>query len=240
MYFYLHAESDVPNTTLLSPAPQISSIPMLERSFNKAKEDFTNFAIPWNTESSNTGMTWSYCGNTHFPYWKYPLINVQCCLLRQTWILSKIKKKCFKFSSKNSKLPQYTLQFKEFCRCKCFLMEICHRKINRCCIGFWWWCYPCDSCLRGIFVGTLMRENRFWRKRCYRSFEKFVEENWPQYGHKCWDGISQKHQRKVLCHSSKPGRKAKRQKVKIYSSWWAGRWTRQHWKIGWINFIFSW
>ena len=71
-------------------------------------------------ESSNIGMICSCYGSMPTLFLKYLLTNVLYFSLKLIWTLSKIVKKCWKYSSRSSKLLLSLWLFKEFSHCIIF------------------------------------------------------------------------------------------------------------------------
>lgn len=178
-------------------------------------------------ESSNIGMIWSCYGSMLTLFLKYPPTNVLCFSLRLIWTLSKIVKKCWKYSLKSSKLLLSLWLFKEFSHCIFEFMKVCNRKVNWYCPRFRRRSYPRNPCLWWIFSCSQLRENWFCRQKCHRTLEKPIAKEWVKHGHQRRVRISKKYEIEILFNPCHSGRKSKIEKIKIYPSWWSSRWIVQ-------------
>lgn len=178
-------------------------------------------------ESSNIGMICSCYGSMPILFLKYLLTNVLCFSLKLIWTLSKIVKKCWKYSSKSSKLPLSLWLFKEFSHCIFEFIKVRYRKVNWYCPRFRRRSYPRNTCLWWIFSCPQLRENRFCRQKCDRTLEKPLTKEWVEHGHQRRVLISKKYEIEILLNSCHSGRKSKIEKIKIYTSRRSSRWIVQ-------------
>ena len=172
MYSLPYPVWEDPNTMSSFPARPTNSKPMSANSSRRTKEASTNSGTRWSMVSSSIGTIWNCFGSMLSLNWKSRPISALSSSLRPTWTRWRIERKCFKFSFKNFKPPLYSSPSKVCYHCSLIFMQICNWEVDRSGFGFWGWSDSCDPCLRGIFIGTFMRKNRFRRKRRHRALEK--------------------------------------------------------------------